>query len=97
MHSYTNREMADLLEISERMYSYYEKGEYDGNPAKVKKYLLKLSGKLHDKKESETPAPDLQAKYIKLLEERLELELEKGRRRDEEIHQLKEKLSKKAI
>lgn len=40
--------MGDILGISERMYAYYEKGEYDGNPSKVKKYLLKLAGNLHN-------------------------------------------------
>lgn len=44
----TQREMAQILGISERMYNYYEKGDYDGNPNKVAKYKDKLSGKLRD-------------------------------------------------
>lgn len=43
-NSLTQREMAEILGISERMYNYYEKGDYDGNPNKVAKYLQKLSG-----------------------------------------------------
>lgn len=39
----TQREMANVLGISERMYILYEKGEYDGSEKRVSKYLLKLS------------------------------------------------------
>lgn len=39
----TQREMAALLGMSDRMYAYYEKGDYDGQPARIKKYLDKLA------------------------------------------------------
>lgn len=37
-HGLTKADMGDRMGISERMYAYYEKGEYDGSPSKVKKY-----------------------------------------------------------
>jgi transcriptional regulator with XRE-family HTH domain len=39
----TQREMAAILGMSDRMYAYYEKGDYDGQPARIKKYLDKLA------------------------------------------------------
>jgi transcriptional regulator with XRE-family HTH domain len=41
----TQRQMADQLGISEKMYSQYESGKYLGGPTKVSKYLDKLYGK----------------------------------------------------
>jgi transcriptional regulator with XRE-family HTH domain len=51
----TKLEMSAILGISERMYAYYERGDYDGSPKKVKKYLALLSGK-KEKQFSETAA-----------------------------------------
>lgn len=45
-HSLSKAAMAELLGMSGRMYAYYEKGEFDGSPQRVKKYLDKLSGNL---------------------------------------------------
>lgn len=42
---YTQREMADLLGISEKMYSFYENGKYSGGEKKITKYLDILYGK----------------------------------------------------
>lgn len=86
-HSFTNREMADVLGISERMYAYYEKGEYDGNPSKVKKYLSKLAGNLQGAGDAEKKQ-DYSFKYIHALEETVELQ-------KEHIKLLKEKLDEK--
>lgn len=40
----TQREMADMLGISEKMYSFYENGKYEGGKTKVSKYLNILYG-----------------------------------------------------
>lgn len=53
--------MATLLGISDRMYAYYEKGEYDGSEKKVEKYLQKLAGVKEAKNETGTPIYDLKA------------------------------------
>lgn len=42
-NAYTQKEMAAMLGMSDRMYAYYEKGDYDGQPARIKKYLDKLA------------------------------------------------------
>lgn len=47
----TSREMAEIIGLSERMYAYYEKGEYDGQPSRIGKYLHKLA------KKSDVPPP----------------------------------------
>jgi transcriptional regulator with XRE-family HTH domain len=57
----SQREMATLLGISDRMYAYYEKGEYDGSEKKVEKYLQKLAGVKENKNEAGTPIYDLHA------------------------------------
>jgi phage repressor protein C with HTH and peptisase S24 domain len=49
-NSLTKAEMALKLGISERMYEYYEKGEYDGSKKRVDKYLDKLAESFDKKK-----------------------------------------------
>jgi transcriptional regulator with XRE-family HTH domain len=39
----TQREMAALMDISEKMYGFYESGKFAGSPNKIAKYLRKLS------------------------------------------------------
>lgn len=42
-NGYSNAEMSNFLGTSERMYAYYETGEYKGTEKKINKYLQKLS------------------------------------------------------
>ena len=39
----TQEETAVILGISNRMYQYYEKGDYDGTPERTRKYIEMLS------------------------------------------------------
>jgi transcriptional regulator with XRE-family HTH domain len=42
-HGKSDAEMSQILGISERMYAYYETGEYKGKPKKIQTYLQKLA------------------------------------------------------
>ena len=39
----TQRAVADVLDISERMYVMYEKGNYNGSEKRINKYLKKVN------------------------------------------------------
>ena len=52
----TQREMGQLLGISQRMYAYYESGEFDQSPVKISKYRKILYSKKDENKEKKNEA-----------------------------------------
>lgn len=55
-HNLSKTEMAAILELSQRMYDYYEDGTYDGSERRTKKYLQKLADYEESKNIAKEPA-----------------------------------------
>ena len=74
----TQRAIADILGISERMYIMYEKGDYDGSQKRIEKYQKKINdfiekeNKILSGKLSVMSEPDTSAEYGKKPPDRID-------------------------